>query len=158
MCLRALILPVTHLSLFHRCACLCASVSLFTNIKFFVWLFPSLCGGEKPLHLKQSLWYRCWETRWLLWIVFLWLPWMSAVLQHVTNYKSTLLLFWKKGLSLTYKQPLLVDGWSSLNSNWKQCLTSVGWIKAPDCSLQEKKGNANMSLCFLVWAHHCLWE
>lgn len=68
MCLHALILPVTHLSLFHRCACMCVSLQRPWSATFMFLCFSSSSPAwwhRVRSNFGQHVVYGCWESRWL---------------------------------------------------------------------------------------------
>lgn len=175
MCLRAFILPVTHLSLFHRCASLCVSVYSPCSLTLCSLFLPSVFKGikwsapllkTKPmLQVQKDERYSSGRNGWkhallqvlrnsmiVWWITFLWLSRMSAVFFFIVQQTGGLCACcFGERLSLTDKQPTLLK---HFNSTWKQSLTSLGLMKAPDCSPQESRGNANIPLwsgLIIVW-------
>lgn len=183
MCLRAFILPVTHLSLFHRCASVCVSVYSPCSLTLCSLFLPSVFKGikwrapllkTKPmLQVQKDERYSfgshgCFRKKWLKtcfatgveklndWgvnCVFVAFTIVCSFFHCTTNWGSMRLLFWEK----THWQTNSLHCWNILiaeYNSWKQSLTSLGLMKAPDCSPQENRGNANISLwsgLIIVW-------
>lgn len=127
----------------QMCLFVCVFVkSWFSNINFFVFLFPPL---------KHNLCDRCGVDEFVVNCVFVGLMIISALLHHVTNCESVAVFEEWALFNSLYRltvEVVSIATESNRSPQWAELMPLI-------IPLRKRKGIL-ICLSFLVWAHHCL--